>query len=492
MSVRVLFVYPDFQETTPEYRGAFYAGLGYLSAALKREGHDTRAIHITTPKMGRRKFMARLSEEAPHLIAFSSATNMFPVVKKLVSWIGEADCRVPTICGGVHPTLAAEEAVAVPGLDMICLGEGEEALVELCEKLEAGRDYTDIRNIWVKVGDKVYRNPLRPPIQDLDSLPFPDREIFDYPNLHQESKGIGVFMGSRGCPFSCTYCSNKALREVYKGKGRYVRLRSPENIVAEIKEVTQRYPFIKSVCFDDDIFFLKREFAEEFASLYPREVGLPFSCNMHPSFCNKATVRLLKQAGCWQVRIGLESGNERIRKEVLNRNLSQEVMLRAFLTCKEEGMKVRSFQMVGLPQETPRAVMETIKLNALVGSDEIQTSIFQPYPCTELFEVCREEGLMSGQVPSDYYYTPTLNLELLTRKQVFMFRSYFRQLVYLYRIIYSLPWPISRLAEKALDGVLCFKYTPEPFVIVFPLLKTVVKHIAYVWRVHFVPHTRLR
>lgn len=473
--MRVLFIYPDFYDNYPSYTGGFYSGLGYLSTVLKNAGHHTELIHLTTPRLDRDELIGRLQERDPHLIAFSSTTNMFPIVKRLAGWIQEDGCDALAICGGVHPTLSAEEALATPGLDMVCLGEGEGSLVELCQRLEEGRDFTDIPGIWVRAGDEVHKNPLRPMIQDLDSLPFPDREIFDYPNLYMEREGTGVFMASRGCTFSCTYCGNKALRESYSGKGRYLRFRSPQNIVSEIKEVVGRYPFIKSISFDDNILFINSDFAEEFASLYPREVGLPFSCNMHPIYCNREMARLLKQAGCWEVKIGLESGNERIRKEVLNRNLSQETMIKAFRNCSDEGIKVHSFNMVGLPGETPGTILETIKLNATVRSDKAQVSIFQPYPGTKLYELCKDEGMISSrEVPTDNFLSATLSLEGITTKQLFMFSRYFRQLMHLYRFNYSLPGPVSWLGEKFFDRMLCFKYAPEAFM--------VVKKIAHVFK----------
>lgn len=459
--MRVTFIYPDLLETMPGYTGAFYTGVGYLSSVLKKAGHHTELIHIVKEDIEREEFIGRLLKGAPNLIAFSSTTNMFPTVTKLAGWIREEGCGVPVICGGVHPTLSAEEALATHGLDMVCVGEGEEALAELCERLEAGKDYSDIHGIWARVRGQVRRNPVRPLIQDLDSLPFPDREVFDYLNLYLERSGVGIFMASRGCPFSCTYCSNKGLREKSEGKGRYLRFRTPQNIVAEIKEVVGRYPFIKSISFDDNIFFLKRDFAVEFASLYPREVGLPFSCNMHPLYCNREMARLLKQAGCWEVKIGLESGNEEIRKKVLNRDLSQEVMIKAFRACKEEGIKIFSFNMLGLPEETPRTILDTIKLNALVGSDDIQHTIFHPYPGTELYEMCKGKNLMSDRVVTSYYADSILNLGTIRREQILMFHKYFHLLVKVYGFLYRLPWVLSRACIGVLDSVLCSERGPR-------------------------------
>ncbi len=463
MSLRVLFIYTDFYDNYPGYAGGFYTGIGYVSSALKREGHQTDLIHIKKPELDREEFITGLKENDPHLIAFTSTTNMFPSVVKFTKWIREAGCDLPIICGGVHPTLSAEETLSTPGIDMVCLGEGEEALAELCGRLEEGRDYSNIDNIWVKARGRgeVKKNPIRPIVHNLDSLPFPDREIYDYPNLTQESKGIGVFMASRGCPYSCTYCSNEALRNICGDKRNYLRFRSAGNMVAEIKEVTKRYPFIKYVFFDDNIFFLKKDFAREFTAIYPGEVGLPFGCNMHPNGCNKDMVRLLREAGCKEVKIGLESGNENVRKEVLNRNLSQEVMINAFRTCKEEGIKVISFNMVGLPEETPETILDTIKLNALVKSDETQCSIFQPYPGTKLFQVCDEGGMISGRESTDFFFSSTLNHQKLSQKQLIMFSRYFHKLVHLYMLNYSLPRHISRLGEILLDKILIFRYTPE-------------------------------
>ncbi|MDD5667574.1 MAG: cobalamin-dependent protein, partial [Actinomycetota bacterium] len=216
MGIKVTFLYPDFfsydeERFLPE--GRIYLGIGYLSAFLKREGHRTSLIHMVRP-LDRDALMARVSEESPDLLAVSSTTHMFPHVRKWLEWIKD-DLDIYTICGGAHPTIDPLGALEGAPLDAICLGEGEEALAELCAALEEGRDPSGIPSLWVREGDEIKRNQVRPLVEDLDTLPLPDREIFDPDDFCEQQHERGTLMASRGCPYSCTYCSNHVQRSIY-------------------------------------------------------------------------------------------------------------------------------------------------------------------------------------------------------------------------------------------------------------------------------------
>lgn len=184
--MRITFVYLDLATDNPSYSGYFYHGIAYLSAVLKKAGFQTNLIQLTK-EISSVEFQERIKTLKPDLIGFSATSHMFPFVQKYAAAAKEITA-VPIICGGVHPTLCPEEVLADKNIDMICRGEGELALLELCQKMEKGEPIENIENIWVKKDGKIYKNKIRPVITDLDSLPFPDREIFDYPNLNLEKK----------------------------------------------------------------------------------------------------------------------------------------------------------------------------------------------------------------------------------------------------------------------------------------------------------------
>jgi len=213
--VKITFIYPDLEPQVLDWPGHFYHGIAILSAVLKQNGHRTSLIHITRP-VRRAEFIKKIRKDEPGLIGFSSTSHMFPFVRRLASWLVEAGIDAPTICGGIHPTIGPEEAIRTDGIDMICRGEGEGPLTELCWRLENREDISDIPNLWIKRNDAIIRNSLRPVVEDLDTLPFVDRTIFSHQDLICERQGKGNFMASRGCPFECTYCCNHLLRRIFK------------------------------------------------------------------------------------------------------------------------------------------------------------------------------------------------------------------------------------------------------------------------------------
>ena len=295
------------------------------------------------------------------------------------------------------------------------------------------------------------KNPIAPLLEELDELPFPDREIFNANELVHESSGRLPILASRGCPYNCTYCCNHALKSIYPNKERYIRFRSVENVVCEIKEVLSRYPIFKSVLFHDDILFLNKIWSRNFINLYKHEVGIPFSCNIRPEIVDEEIASLLKEGGCFRICIGIESGNDHMRQQILRRRISTEQIRRASLLCKSKGIAVYAFNMVGIPFKKPRDILETIKLNSEISSDSFQVSIFYPYMGTELFNISEREGFLTDRRVDDYLTDSMLHLRTISRSQVLMFRRYFVLFVRLYSVAYCLPKGYFNLSTAILD-----------------------------------------
>lgn len=451
VAVRVVFIYPDLLEGAA-WRGYYYSGLGILSAVLKDAGHEAVLLHVTQP-IAREEFLERLETllpaRRPRLVGFSITSNMVPFLREWGGWIKEAWPDTWVIAGGVHPTLVPQETLAIPGVDLVCIGEGEGAIVDLARALQENRPPSGIANLWWKRPDgSIEKNALRP-LVDLDTLPFPDRALYDYPHLHHERQGEATMMVSRGCPYACTYCCNEALREVYRGLGRPVRFRSVPLVIAELRRVLQDYPFVRRFVFDDDILPLRRDWFREFARAYAAEIGRPFACNLRPNLADEEIVELLKAAGCDEVRFGIESGNDAIRNGLLNRRLTREEILHAIDLCHRAGMKVFSFNIVGFPGETVQQMLDTVKLNAAVGADVTRVSIFYPYQRTKLYEISREQGLLTERIVYDYASDTVLGFDKVQRNRVVFIRRYFPLLARLYRWAGGRPW-----AERLLDRLL--------------------------------------
>ncbi len=452
--MKVTFIYADFPLGLKiHWRGYYHYGIASLSASLKKAGHQTSLIHLYEPS-NQEAFVARVSLEKPDLLAFSVTTNSYQVSLQLLHWLREAGVSIPVIFGGVHVILAPDEVIDNTDIDFACIGEGELPMVELCDCLESGRSPHSILNIWSKEGERIHRNPVRPLLQDLDALPFGDRSLFDYPMLALEKLGIASMMASRGCPFDCSYCCNHAIRSHYPNQ-KYVRFRSVDSVLAEINSIRQNYTHINAIHFDDDILFLREDWAKEFTEKYKKEIGLPFSSNLRPSNVNRPVIESLADAGCKHLQIGLESGNDSIRKEVLGRHISAENMEEVVRLGHEHDMKVEVNSMVGIPGETISMMLDTVKLNARINPDSTNAAIFYPYPKTRLHDICSDKGYITKRNVSCYYFDSVLHLDTVSRSHTVMVARYFRPLISMYKVLYALrPHLLSRAGEVMLDFLL--------------------------------------
>lgn len=475
--MRIAFVYPDLASDDPHYTGYFHHGVAVLSAILKQDGHQVDLIQFTK-EITKEEFQEKVKSLKPDLLGFSCTSHVFLFVKKYAQAAKEVS-RALVCCGGVHPTVCPEEVIKDKNIDIICRGEGDLALLELCRKIEKGEPIENIKNLWVKKGKKVFKNESGPVILDLDRLPYPDREIFDYPNLNLEKTGVGTFMFSRGCPYQCTFCCESTLRNLYPDPEYYHRSRSPRSVINEIKETIKKYPFIKFVRLDDDLLFIRIDWLEEFVSFYQKEVGLPFSADIRVNLMTEDRLSLLKEAGCHLLRVGVESGDDFILKEILRKGITVSETKKAFRLARGKIIKVQAYNMIGIPCEGPREILRTIKLNAQIKADLSVVSIFYPYKGTYLYELCRQRGFLSKKesqgAPKNYYSYSVLSLPTIRTKQITFFFRYFYLLKTFYGFLFKLPF--SKIFIFIADGFFSFKYSPELVKVTFDPLRLVARKI---------------
>ena len=440
--MKVVFVYFDFMKGTG---GKYYEGIASISAVLKQNNHLTKLLHITD-YVTCEEFLDIYANQYVdfNMAAFSATTNAFYYTASYAKEIKKRFNNVITVCGGTHPTLYPQETIGAEGIDIICIGEGEYPMLELCSRLEASDDITDIQNLWVKKNNKIFKNPVRPLIEELGSLPMPDREIFDFESSADKRLNRVVFMGSRGCPFNCAHCCNHALKEVSSGLGSYVRFKSADRLISEIKFCLERYDNIEHIIFHDDILNLKRSWFEEFAFRYEEEVNFPYVCNSRFDLLDEKAVELLRKSGCMQLNVGLESGDDFIRRNVLNRNQSESQMVKSSNLCREKGVKLYVFTMVGIPFENLSKALSTVKLTAKLRPDTIQTSIYYPYAQTALYDLCKEKGFLTDKRLDSYFEADTvLNLPDFPKDQILFAYQNFKVFASYYIIASKLPRPLN-------------------------------------------------
>ena len=359
----------------------------------------------------------------------SSMTVNYGISVELAKLAKQIKGDTKVIFGGIHPTVDPETTICEKTVDFICIGEGEEAIVELAKELEKKGDLTHIRNIWAKAEGKIYRNLVRPLTEDLDSVPFPDRDILDPKYMSRPFVGAS-FITSRGCPFPCSYCQNRYLMKIYKNKGKFVRYRSIDNVIEEIKITVDKFK-IKRVTFSDEMFTLNKKRTLEFCKTYVKEIKIPFVCQTRPSHFDEEIAEALKETGCIHISMAIESGNDELRNEVLNRNIEREQIIKAFAIAKKFRIATASFNMIGIPGETEKTIWDTININRDIHPEYMCTTIFMPFRGTQLGELCEKNKWIVKEVhdTSSYYFETVLELPTISRYKLFSYKIVFDLLV---------------------------------------------------------------
>ena len=419
--MKVLFIYPNLMR-----QENISLGMAYISAYLKAQGHSVCLIDYTWG--GRiKKTIFAVNKFAPDLVAFSTRSGEFTFCLKVANKLKECfGSAIKIIFGGVHPTINPEQVINEDCVDFVCVGEGEQAMAELCQKMERKEPIHQIKNIWVKEDGIVKRNDVRCLIEDLDEIPFPDRDVFDIERYISSRDGTIDMIVSRGCPYQCTYCINPILQRLYKGKEKFTRKRSVDNVIDEISEIYEKYK-IKHIAFQDDIFPSSPEWLKQFSQAFSRNFHLSFSCNVRAESINSQMCKYLKDSGCSSIHIGIESGSESLRENVLHRKIGNEKLIAAFETCRKEGLATYSFNMIGIPYETLSHIRETIELNKRIEPTFLQVSTFQPYPGTQLRQLCMEKKWYDGKIlPYSHQFFSVLKYPQISRARIYLEKIFFR------------------------------------------------------------------
>jgi len=398
--MKILFVYSN-SLGLPYY----HFGIGSLSSVLKKEGHEVILLDLTF-NSNKKRSLKTLKSFNPDVICFSSNSSEFENVKNLAKLFkNESDAFI--VCGGIHPTVAPEEVISNSCFDAICIGESEEAIAEFLRKKEKKQDYYKTKNFWFREKDRVIKNNLRPLIKDLNTLPFFDREIFDYKKYLKIRDGEADFKLSRGCYFKCSFCVNEHLQILYEQfKQPFLRYRSVNWIMNEIKTTIDKYK-VKYVVFNDELFNFNLKYLKKFCNAYKKEIDLPFECDIRADLCNEETFHYLKKAGCSDVNIGVESGNYNIRKDILNKGITNKQIINAFKLAKKYRIETTSLNMIGLPYETKENILETINLNKKINSDRMQVACFNAFKGTNIYNLCKEQGWINKNKKTHSKYLDT-------------------------------------------------------------------------------------
>ena len=399
---RILFVYNSNE----------HIGLTYLSAVLKARGHDVRLafdpqVFRGEPLVRLPAVMARLDKTAQivelarsweaDFLCCSCYTDNFRWMLQVADGVKRARPECVTVFGGVHVTSVPDAVLQYEQVDALVRGEAEEALTELVESTEFGAGGfslpTDVPNVWMNAPSGPLRNPLRPYIADLDAVPMRDFQLFyDKVPVMEENY---LCMGSRGCPYACSYCSVEMYHRSYAAIGdkRRYRRRSVDATLAELAVIKAR-GVARTISFMDDVFTVDRRWLDPFLERYRDEIGLPFWCYTYPSGLDDDLVRRIADAGAWMMTMGVQSGSTEVRRGLMNRRESDEKVLSTAAAIRRHGILLSVDKIIGAPGETAADRAQDLALFRRLRPDRVLTFPLTYFPGTDMVH----KGLEAGEL----------------------------------------------------------------------------------------------
>lgn len=460
--MKILFIYPDL--VTGGYN--FCPAIHILSAVVKKEGCQADMLHVNNNHGIPLQKNIIISRSAGYdLFAFTSTSFDYKYANQIAGWLKEAYPHTMKILGGAHATTSPEDFES-SNFDIFCVGEGEQPMIELINAWKNHKtDWVNIKNLITRGGV----NPLRGFLKDLDSLPFRDFDITDTEKILKLKKGWMSITFSRGCPYDCSFCFNHLYKKMEMGPGDkmsdYVRRRSPENTVSELESLAKKYT-IKFFNTDDDLLVISKKWLRKFTTLYTERIYKPFGIkyiiNARATDITDETARLLASSGCHEVKIGVETGNETLRKTLLNKNISNAALKKAFTTLHNYGVRTIAFNMMGIPGESSETFYDTLRLIIKLKPNLIRMTYLYPYKHTKIYDYCVEKGLFRDKnaIDDNRDTASPLIFECLTDEDLFLYKFLFPwyvnilwfnsgeywSAVYKYRV-YSFSYLLGKIPE---------------------------------------------
>jgi radical SAM superfamily enzyme YgiQ (UPF0313 family) len=390
------------------------AGIRYISAALQREGFETHIVFLRDwvhnslemPSDGEIDMaLDVIAAKGADLVGVGFMSSLYPMAREVTRRIRARFADTPVVWGGIHPTSDPEDCIEQ--VEYVCVGEGEMAAIDLAVALRDNADTTAIPNVWANVDGVVHRNDVRPLIQDMDWLPYPDvRDDNKYYiengklSIEEPWKRTAEYRAyfSRGCPYNCSYCYVSILRDVYDEKGKkFYRSRSVEHILGELEMIKRTFPKVARVKIDDDTSFVfPDEWIDEFVDKYPKRIGIPFECLLIPPMLKHDMLARLQGAGLVRIQTGIESASAKESREIHNRAPGNKKILEFGEFNKELGLDVVYDVIVDNPYATEEMKLATAEfLLELPLPYSIYFYSLNYFPGTALTKRALEDGTLS-------------------------------------------------------------------------------------------------
>ncbi|RPI63654.1 MAG: radical SAM protein [Planctomycetaceae bacterium] len=388
------FVAPGLNEPLP----TFSHNMGVLGAVLKADGFDVSLVAL--PGYHPQLLQSALERHKPAAILVETNPYSITAAHRTIGDI--AAHRLPVVLCGQYASCSPSQAISIPGVFALLPGECETAGRDLFRALRDGGPCTGIPGTWVNTSSGLVKGPTPQLQADLDLLPYPDRELFNYDRLVQMTGQVGMKV-ARGCPMWCAYCVNDWYMDMYSGKGQYVRRRSVPNVLEEVRQVVSRYRTAGSVTIYDHCFAGDEAWLDEFARDYPRRCALPYRCHVPVGMVTERTAGLLRDSHSRWVHTSIGSGSRFIREEVHSLHAGNEQIVRACQMLRHAGLAVTAEVFVGSPYESEITVEETVDLLRRCQADDVVARVYYPTPGTRAAELCAENNWISGRGEENFW-----------------------------------------------------------------------------------------
>ncbi len=384
--MKITLVNPPYPLSVHSHPPFIPLGIGYLGAAAEKAGHQVTVIDCQAEKLTHGAFHNRIAQTPSDLIGVTATTLLYKSAMKLITIAKQTQPQATTVLGGSHGTFWDENALKEhPSLDVVVRKEGEQTLLELLDKLQTQSSLSNVLGITYRKEGKITRNPDRPFIKDLDSLPFPAHHLFPLEKLKHNGKILFPLVTSRGCVYWCDFCSTVRMF------GRGYRMRSPKNVVDEMQLVHDKYG-VDQVTFYDDAFTVDRDRVIEICSeLHARKLNMTWDCGTRVDMVDYELLKTMHGAGCIAVWLGVESGSEAIL-DAMNKKIKLDQTRLAYKTAHDIGLMTIANTVLGFPGETEQTAKATIRFIKELNPDDVGFYIATPYPGTPLYEKVKKNG----------------------------------------------------------------------------------------------------
>jgi radical SAM superfamily enzyme YgiQ (UPF0313 family) len=434
MKPHVTLVNPPYPEGAHQHPPFIPLGIGYLAAVLEKAGYPVDVIDCQALRFNYDQFREELKKRNPDVVGMTSTTLTYKSACQIAKIAKEENPKVVTMIGGPHVSFWDENALKeYPQLDIIVRKEGELTIVELMQRIEAGKPYFDVVGTTCRNGDQIVKNPDRPYIQDLDSLPFPAHHLFPLEHLNKFGVVIFPVYTSRGCTFWCNFCS--AVRMF----GRGYRMRSAKNVVDELEHLVKDFG-AQQFTFYDDAFSVSQERVREIcAEIKNRGLKIKWDCETRVDMVTRELLQMMKDAGCIAVWFGVEAGSQMVI-DAMGKGYKLETIKKSFKTAQEVGLMTVASVVLGFPEETPETLKETTKFIEELNPDDVGYYIATPYPGTPMHELVTQKGWLKitdfnrYDTATPIFETPYISSELLKEMREKAFQSFYIRPSYIYKM----------------------------------------------------------